>query len=195
MDKAKNMTEPTANVNGSRLDGASFETVGKRAVATESDSVTPEQMITVREVPCDDEGLLALIAKLDHYLSSLYPADEIFGVDLSAPATREMVFAVAFLGNRPVGCGGIRGLDDGTAELKRFYVEPDVRRAGIAGKVYGYLEHRAAEMGHTILRLETGEPQYESIGFYRKQGFYEIERFGEYVDCDSSYCMEKRISR
>ncbi|QNK60539.1 GNAT family N-acetyltransferase [Paenibacillus sp. PAMC21692] len=135
-----------------------------------------------------------LIAQLDDYLADLYPPEEIFGVDFSDPSTSSMVFAVAYMDGRPVGCGGIRSLDGDIAELKRFYVVPDVRRAGIAGKVYRFLEKRAVEQGHSRLRLETGEPQFESIGFYRKQGFYEIERFGEYAECESSYCMEKIIS-
>ncbi|MDF2837388.1 MAG: N-acetyltransferase [Paenibacillus sp.] len=150
--------------------------------------------VVVKAVPADDAALAGLIERLDAYLARLYPADEIFGVDFSDPATRNMAFAVAYLDGRPVGCGGIRSLDSATAELKRFYVEPDVRRAGIAGSVCRFLEKRAAELGHSLLRLETGEPQFESIRFYSKQGFYPIERFGEYVHCESSYCMEKRIS-
>lgn len=150
--------------------------------------------VVVREVSANDECLSMLIAQLDDYLAGLYPPGEIFGVDFSDPSTSSMVFAVAYLEGRPVGCGGIRSLDGDTAELKRFYVVPDVRRAGIAGKVYRFLEKRAAERGHSRLRLETGEPQFESIGFYRKQGFYEIDRFGEYAECESSYCMEKIIS-
>ncbi len=150
--------------------------------------------VVVKAVPAEDAALAALIARLDAYLAGLYPADEIFGVDFADPATRSMAFAVAYMDGRPVGCGGIRSLDAATAELKRFYVEPDVRRAGIAGSVYRYLENRAAELGHTLLRLETGEPQFESIRFYGKQGFYPIPRFGEYVHCESSYCMEKKIS-
>ena|GEM_PF-316600 len=147
--------------------------------------------VVVREVSANDECLSMLIAQLDDYLAGLYPPGEIFGVDFSDPSTSSMVFAVAYLEGRPVGCGGIRSLDGDTAELKRFYVVPDVRRAG---KVYRFLEKRAAERGHSRLRLETGEPQFESIGFYRKQGFYEIDRFGEYAECESSYCMEKIIS-
>ncbi|MHA6480703.1 GNAT family N-acetyltransferase [Paenibacillus sp. strain BS8-2] len=149
--------------------------------------------VVVLEVTADDGSLAALIAQLDEYLAGIYPADEIFGVDFSDPGTRDMAFAIAYLNGRPVGCGGIRSLDADIAELKRFYVEPDARRGGIAAKVYGFLEKRAIELGHTRLRLETGEPQFESIGFYRKQGFYPIERFGEYINCESSYCMEKVI--
>lgn len=163
----------------------------KREVEAEGSQT---QHISVREVTSDDKALQALIVRLDEYLSGLYTADEIFTVDFSDPATRSMVFAVAYWNDRPVGCGGIRRLDGDAAELKRFYVEPDVRRLGIAGKLFRYLERRASELGHTLLRLETGEPQFESIRFYRKQGFYEIERFGEYADCESSYCMEKPIS-
>src|SRR5262249_62390803 len=37
------------------------------------------------------------------------------------------VFLIARLAGRPVGCGALRPMADGAAEVKRMYVEPDVR--------------------------------------------------------------------
>ncbi|WP_240941143.1 GNAT family N-acetyltransferase [Paenibacillus sp. HB172176] len=153
----------------------------------------PER-INIMVVPASDAGLRRLIAELDSYLSGLYPADEIFAVDLEAAETREMIFAVAYTDGKAVGCGAIRRLDEAAAELKRFYVLPECRRSGIAGELCRFLEKRCREQGIAVLRLETGAPQYESLGFYRKQGFYGIDRYGEYVHCESSLCMEKRLT-
>ncbi|MCR2803583.1 GNAT family N-acetyltransferase [Paenibacillus soyae] len=138
--------------------------------------------------------LSSLIEKLDGYLSGLYPQDEIFGVDLSDPKSEEMTFVLAYWEGVPVGCGGIRRIDERTVELKRFFVEPAMRRQGVARQVFRYLEQEAEKQGCTVMRLETGAPQFESVNFYKKQGFYEIERFGEYVNCESSLCMEKVLA-
>lgn len=153
------------------------------------------EQLTIQAVRPGHADLAGLIAKLDGYLQELYPPDEIFGVDFSDPKTEEMMFAVAYWDGAPVGCGGIRRLDADTVELKRFYVEPHMRRQGVAHQVFRYLEKQASELGCSVMRLETGAPQFESVAFYKKRGFYEIERFGEYVDCESSLCMEKRIEK
>ena len=152
------------------------------------------ESLLLQEVKPDNSDLARLIVKLDDYLSTLYPQDEIFGVDLKDSKTEEMTFVLAYWDGAPVGCGGIRRLDERTVELKRFFVEPTMRRQGIARQVFGYLEQVAERLGCSVMRLETGAPQFESVNFYKKQGFYEIERFGEYVDCESSLCMEKVLA-
>jgi GNAT superfamily N-acetyltransferase len=148
----------------------------------------------IKEVSCDSPDLAELIAALDLYLSGIYPAEEIFTVDFTDPKTKEMIFVVAYDGERAIGCGGIRLLDADSAELKRFFIVPDMRRGGIAGSICRYLEKRAAGLGCRIMRLETGEPQHEAVAFYKKNGYYKIEPFGEYEGCASSLCMEKVLS-
>src|SRR5215212_510948 len=40
-------------------------------------------------------------------------------------------FLVAYEGDRPIACAGIRALPDGAGEIKRMYVVPDVRGRGV----------------------------------------------------------------
>ncbi|MHA7966435.1 GNAT family N-acetyltransferase [Paenibacillus sp. CAU 1782] len=147
--------------------------------------------ILIKEVPSDSADLAELIAALDLYLLGLYRPEEIYTVDFADPKTKDMIFVVAYDGDRAIGCGGIRLLDAESVELKRFFVVPDMRRGGVAGSIYRYLEERAAGLGCRIMRLETGEPQHEAVTFYQKYGYYKIEPFGEYEGCESSLCMEK----
>jgi putative acetyltransferase len=56
------------------------------------------------------------------------------------------------------------------------------------------LEKEAVTMGFKRLRLETGGEQPEALGLYRKFGYYDIPKFGEYVDDPRSICMEKRLT-
>lgn len=151
-------------------------------------------LVTIREVPSDSAILAGLIAQLDVYLSGLYNEDEIYTVDFSNPKTKDMIFVLAYDGDEAIGCGGIRILDARTAELKRFFVVPDKRKGGVAGEMYRYLERRAAELGCSVMRLETGDPQFEAVTFYKKHGYYAIEPFGEYVGCKSCLCMEKVLA-
>jgi putative acetyltransferase len=142
----------------------------------------------------NNEDLLALIAKLDEYLYSLYPSEEVFVVNLDGPKVSDVVFVIAYLEDVTVGCGAYRPLDERTCELKRIFVDPSYRNKGIASRILSFLEQEAVHAGFTSLLLETGPMQPESIELYKKLGFVEIERFGEYVDCPSSICMGKKLS-
>ncbi|PUA36358.1 GNAT family N-acetyltransferase [Paenibacillus elgii] len=151
------------------------------------------EMLTVQVVEPSNEHLLALIAKLDDYLYSLYPADEVFGVDLEGSDVDEVVFVLAYWDGAAAGCGAYRPLDAQAAELKRIFVDPYFRNKGIASSILSFLEQEAVRAGFTSLLLETGPMQPESIALYKKFGFIDIEPFGEYVNCLSSICMEKRL--
>ncbi|OAB36679.1 GCN5 family acetyltransferase [Paenibacillus macquariensis subsp. defensor] len=146
------------------------------------------------EVSSSHTDLSILIKKLDEYLLEKYPAEEIFGVDFSEPKVNDIKFIVAYLNEVPVGCGAIREIDKESTELKRFFVEQDCRNRGIAHEILMELEHRAKTLGYTCIKLEVGEPQSEALSFYRKHGYYQIDRFGEYVACESSVCYEKKLN-
>lgn len=104
------------------------------------------------------------------------------------------VFVVAWLGERPVGCGALRPLERDVAEVKRMFVEKDVRRRGIAGKILERLETIAAQFGYRVLRLETGILQPEAVNLYKAAGYRRVRCYGHYVDNPLSVCFEKRLN-
>ena len=72
-------------------------------------------------------------------------------------------------------------------------MEPEARNRGIAGRMLRYLEDKAGFARLCAIRLETGVPQLEAVAFYKKNGYYAIEPYGEYIGCPSSLCFEKRL--
>ncbi|ANF96129.1 GNAT family N-acetyltransferase [Paenibacillus bovis] len=147
-------------------------------------------MITILPVQASDKDLHQLIKELDAYLMECYPAESIYGLDLDDPASFMIAYDKEGL---PVGCGAIRALDKHHTELKRFYVRSSHRRQGIASRLLQALEEQAREAGFQIIRLETGAAQPEAIAFYQRYGYEQIERFGIYVDDESSLCYEKKL--
>ncbi|MFD2673251.1 GNAT family N-acetyltransferase [Marinicrinis sediminis] len=134
-----------------------------------------------------------LIQELDRELYEKYPAEEVFVVDHSQAAGKELIYQVAFDGETAIGCGTIQVWQPGEVELKRFYVAPAYRNQGVAARILKMLENEAREQGKHTIKLETGDQQTEAIGFYEKHGFQPIERFGAYADCPSSVCFQKRL--
>jgi putative acetyltransferase len=80
-----------------------------------------------------------------------------------------------------------------TAEIRRMYVRPGHRGAGLSRRMLGALEEKARGFGYRRIRLETGVHQHEALGLYRSAGFEEIPRFGPYVADELSVCFEKPL--
>lgn len=94
---------------------------------------------------------------------------------------------------QPVGCGGLRLLDERTAEIKRLYVLPYTRGSGVASSILAALEGHAHALGITTLTAEAGSVQTDGRQFYRSSGFEPVPNFGPYVGVEHSYCYAKPI--
>jgi GNAT superfamily N-acetyltransferase len=112
-----------------------------------------------------------------------------------APSGADIAHFVVALGadGTPLGCGGLRRLDDTVAEVKRMYVIPTARGTGVAAAVLAALEDYARSVGWTRLRLETGNAQPDAVTFYTKHGYRPIPRFGHYADEPTSLCFERAL--
>jgi GNAT superfamily N-acetyltransferase len=94
---------------------------------------------------------------------------------------------------RPLGCGGLRLLEPGVAEVKRMYVEPGARGTGVATAILRGLEDRARGLGLRRLVLETGTLQPEAARFYAREGYQRIDCFGPYVGAAQSLCFGRDL--
>ncbi|HYO35249.1 MAG TPA: GNAT family N-acetyltransferase [Geodermatophilus sp.] len=87
-----------------------------------------------------------------------------------------------------VGCGALRALGGGAAEVKRMYVVPAARGRGVSTLLLAGLEAAARDRGWTTLRLETGPRQPEAIALYERAGYRAIPAFGTYVEAPDAGC-------
>jgi GNAT superfamily N-acetyltransferase len=99
-------------------------------------------------------------------------------------------FIVGYLDGALACCGGIKRWDDSRCEIKKMYVVPELRGRGIARALLRELERRAAEMGYTVARLDTG-PKQVARGLFESEGYVEIDDFnGNPI---ASYWAEKSL--
>jgi putative acetyltransferase len=106
------------------------------------------------------------------------------------------VFMVAYSSEGlPVACGGLRQLDDSSAEIKRMFVTPLSRGTGASVAVLQHLEQYAHNRNWNRLRLETGTgtAQPDAVRFCVREGYQPIERYGHYVHSAESLCYEKLL--
>lgn len=133
------------------------------------------------------------MVELDAEIQRRYPGVQTHGLHEWDLGDRRTVFLVARLAGEAVGCGAIRALEVGAAEVKRMYVREGFRRLGLGRRILAMLESTARETGVTRLRLETGPLQPEAVALYQSAGFVEIRPYGEYVGSDHSRCFEKHL--
>ena len=88
-------------------------------------------------------------------------------------------FVIARLGGRPVGCGGLKALDDETGEIKRVWTAPEARGFGVARGMLKMLEEAARGRGLRRLRLDTNRALVEARAFYAKEGYREIPPYND----------------
>ncbi len=151
--------------------------------------------ITIAVEPFDSADARRLVAALDAHLASRYEPEQRFGPNLKPNqlASGLGTFLVARVDGRAVGCGAVRLLDPATVEVKRMYVEPELRGHGVAKEILKHLEDAGRELGAKRSVLETGVFQDEAIGLYRRAGYTQVDCWGEYTTSATSVCYEKTI--
>jgi putative acetyltransferase len=151
--------------------------------------------VTIAVEPFDSPDAGRLVGALDAELSLLYKPEQRFGPNLKpehlSPGLGTFVLARAE--GRAVGCGALRRLDSTTGEVKRMYVEPEVRGRGVAKQILDRLEAAARELTLNRLVLETGIHQADAIALYTRAGFRPVPCWDEYAGSSTSVCYEKLI--
>ncbi|WP_083096312.1 GNAT family N-acetyltransferase [Pseudophaeobacter leonis] len=69
-----------------------------------------------------------------------------------------VLFFAAYQGEQPLGCGAIKTLRDGSAEVKSVFVSTQARGQGLARQIMDHLAAVAGAKGFAALVLETGSP-------------------------------------
>lgn len=153
--------------------------------------------VTIERVAHPTDEIQDLVAELDRALAGPYRPEQRHALSFDQLFDENVLFFQARLGGAVVGCGGV-AFYAGFAEVKRMFTRPEARRQGVAMAVLRHLETEARSAGYSVLRLETGIHQLESLALYERAGFERCEPFGEYRSLspgaiETSVFFEKRV--
>lgn len=151
----------------------------------------PHMALVIREAKSSEVNHLVEASTI--LMQSLYPEESIHLVDsddLSEPGN--LLLGAEDL-DTLIGCVGY--VDKGDyAEVKRLFVSQEFRGQGVARVLMAELESRAFAAGYTVMRLETGIHQPESMRLYESLGYHIRTPFGGYIDDPLSVFMEKKLT-
>ena len=150
-----------------------------------------EDMISVRKALVDSPEAIGLMRELSGTLLQITGRNGESGFHAEDMDHPRAAFAVAYMDERPVGCGAIREFEGDTAELKRMYAREKGR--GVGKHLLEFLEGEVARLGYKKIILETGTVNEKAIRFYRSNGYSVCENFGKYFGRTDSICFEKTL--
>ena len=126
----------------------------------------------IRRVPIDEPAAAAAIAAAEAELDRRYgPGTDQGPLEPSSFCSPSGSFLVAELDGQLVGAVGLRGIAPGVAEVKRLWVDDEVRRRGIGLALMDAIELDAIELGLELVELETGPLQPEAVSLYASSGW------------------------
>jgi putative acetyltransferase len=152
------------------------------------------------KIVVDDLSSPRIAAFLEEHLRemrSLSPLESMHALDLDRLRKPEITFWSIMDEDALVGCGAIKSLDVGHAELKSMRTAPTRKRHGVASLLLEHILAEAMQMGFTRLRLETGTAEFflPARRLYEKFGFEYCEPFADYRTDPYSVYMTRALRR
>lgn len=138
----------------------------------------------------NDKEFIRLVSALDQMLAVINGEDHSFYNQFNTLTEIRNVILV-YEGDTAIACGAFKKFDDTSCEIKRMFTEPSHRGRGYAGIVVDELEKWARESGYRSVVLETSVKLESAVGLYRKKGYADTEKYGQYKDAIDSMCFRK----
>jgi putative acetyltransferase len=128
-------------------------------------------------------------------MRSTSPPESKHALDLDGLRKPEITFWSVLDGETLVGCGAIKRLDAGHAEVKSMRTASTRKRSGIASLILEHLITEARRMGFTQLSLETGSAEFflPARNLYQKFGFDYCPPFADYRPDPNSVFMTREL--
>lgn len=147
----------------------------------------------------DDPARPDVHALLSEHLADMFatsPAESVHALEHSALSHESITFWTAREDGVLLGCGALKALSAGRAEIKSMRTTAQARGRGVATRLLEHIVAEAGRRGYELLSLETGTEDYFAPArrLYARHGFTECPPFGDYTLDPHSVFMELPVS-
>jgi putative acetyltransferase len=135
------------------------------------------------------------LARHVEQMRSVSPPGSSHALDLDALRTPGVTFWTALDGETLLGCGALKALDAGHAEIKSMRTSPAHQNRGVGSALLRHIITEAARAGYSRLSLETGSFEFfaPARALYTKFGFEYCGPFADYREDPHSVFMTKDL--
>jgi DNA-binding MarR family transcriptional regulator/GNAT superfamily N-acetyltransferase len=165
------------------------------ALAT-ADLLVRAATVRLRTVAPDDpvavEAVRRYFAELDERFPGGFDPGGASTSDVAAMSAPVGVFVVATSEGEPVACGGVQQIGPRTGEVKRMWVHPDWRGAGLGARMLAHLEDCARDLGHRRINLDTNGTLVEAISMYGRAGYRPVEPYNDNPYAEAWFAKDLR---
>lgn len=150
-------------------------------------------------IETDDPARPDVHQLLSEHLADMFatsPAESVHALDHSALSHESITFWTAREDGVLLGCGALKVLSSGHAEIKSMRTTASARGRGVATLMLEHIVAEAARRGYERVSLETGTEDYFAPArrLYARHGFTECPPFGDYTLDPNSVFMELTVS-
>jgi GNAT superfamily N-acetyltransferase len=145
--------------------------------------IIKNQLITLIEVKSNSDYEIA-ITLFKEYASSIEIDlefqnfnEELENLKNKYSRPQGLIYIVFDHYNSPIGCFGIRALNNTICELKRMYLKEGSRGFGIGKLMMKKSIEAGKRLGYHKMRLDTLSSMRHALTLYKKSGFYEIDPY------------------
>jgi putative acetyltransferase len=123
------------------------------------------------------------------------PPESVHALDLDGLRDPAVTFYSAWAGSVLMGCGALKDLGNGHAEIKSMRTSSHARGRGVASELLAFLVAEAGRRGLSRISLETGvEPYFAAARrLYARHGFTECPPFATYRIDPNSVFMTREL--
>lgn len=146
------------------------------------------------QISIDDPLRGDVLALLEEHLADMYatsPPESVHALDPHALAVPAVSFWTLREDGVLLGCGALKEIDPGHAEIKSMRTANGARRRGVAARLLDHLLAEGRTRGYARISLETGSEDYfaPARALYASRGFTECGPFEGYTEDPNSVFM------
>ncbi len=150
------------------------------------------------KIKIDDLSGSEIYELLQEHLRSmarLSPPESVHALDIEALRQPEITFWTVWENDELLGCGALKELDAGHAEIKSMRTSARHLRKGVAAGLLKHILEEAKSRGYKRLSLETGsmEAFAPARQLYAGFGFAYCKPFADYIEDPNSVFMTRAL--